>query len=474
MKKIVTYLLLLSFIGALPLNRALAEAPPAESPAETLIRNATVLTITKGVLQNADVLIRDGKIAAVGKNLQAPASARVIDATGKFVMPGIIDCHSHTMMDAVNEGTLAVTSMAHTRDVLNPTDINIYRELAGGVTTINILHGSANPIGGLNSVVKIKFGRPIEDYIFPGAMPGIKFALGENVKRSSNPNLPGVTRRYPNTRMGVEEVIRDAFTRARDYKKTWDEYHAATARGQKNLIPPRRDLQLEPLVEVLEGKRYVHSHCYRADEILMLIGIANEFGFKVKTFQHVLEGYKVAKEIAAHGAGGSTFADDWAYKIEAYDAIPYNTAIMTRAGVVSSVNSDSDERARRLNIEAAKAMRYGDLTEEQALKLVTINPAIQLGIQDRVGSIEVGKDADLVIWNGHPLSVYARVDTTFIDGDIFFDRQQDITNRAELAKERAALEQAEPNRPSTGGRAPQAPRGRRPGGENDDAEGERP
>jgi imidazolonepropionase-like amidohydrolase len=475
MKRIVTRLLLLSLIGALPLNGALAQQSRAENPAETLIRNATVLTITHGTLQNSDVLIRKGKIAAVGKNLRAAASARVIDATGKYVMPGIIDCHSHTMMDAVNEGTLAVTSMARTRDILNPTDVDLYRELAGGVTTINILHGSANPIGGLNTVAKIKYGRPIEEFIFPGAPPGIKFALGENVKRSSSPNLPGIQRRYPNTRMGVEEVIRDAFTRARDYKANWDEYNAGVKRGEKNLIPPRRDLQLDPLVEVLEGKRLVHSHCYRADEILMLINIANEFGFKVKTFQHVLEGYKVAKEIAQHGAGGSTFADSWAYKIEAYDAIPYNTAIMARAGVVSSVNSDSDERARRLNLEAAKAMRYGDLSEEEALKLITINPAIQLGIQDRVGSIEVGKDADLAIWNGHPLSVYARVAATLIDGDIFFDRDKDLGLRAELAKERAQLEQAEPNRPSAGGRPPQAPRGRRPGKDDDDVwEGEQP
>jgi imidazolonepropionase-like amidohydrolase len=332
-----------------------------------------------------------------------------------------------------------------------------------------VLHGSANPIGGLNTVVKIKYGRPLADFIFPGAMPGIKFALGENPKRSSSPTLPGVQRRYPNTRMGVEEVIRDAFTRARDYKKTWEEYRTAVERGDKNLIPPRRDLQLEPLVEVLEGKRYVHSHCYRADEILMLINLADEFGFKVKTFQHVLEGYKVAKEIAQHGAGASIFADFWAYKIEAYDAIPYNAAILTRAGIVVSMNSDSDERARRLNIEAAKAMHYGNLSEEEALKLITINPAIQLGIQNRVGSIEVGKDADLAIWNAHPLSVYARVDITLIDGDIFFDRQEDLARRPELAKERARLEQAEPNRPpAQGAQSPQAPRRRRPTNEDDD------
>jgi len=465
---------LLSFASAFPVSFARAQRTPAQ-PNETLIKNATVLTITHGTLSNADVLMRNGKIAAVGKNLNASANARVIDGTGKYVMPGIIDCHSHSMLDTINEGTLAVTSMVRTRDVMNPEDVDLYRELAGGVTTLNLLHGSANPIGGLNTVVKIKYGRPASEFLFPGAMPGIKFALGENVKRSSTPNQPGVQRRYPNTRMGVEETIRDAFTRARDYKTTWDEYRAKVAKGEKNLIPPRRDLQLEPLVEILEGKRYVHAHCYRADEILMLISIADEFGFKIKTFQHVLEGYKVAKEIAAHGAGASIFADSWAYKIEAYDAIPYTAAILTRAGVVVSMNSDSDERARRLNIEAAKAMHYGDLTEEQALKLVTINPAIQLGIQDRVGSIEVGKDADLAIWNGHPFSVYSRVDTTFIDGEVFFDRQADLARRADLAKERTTLEQAEPNKPPAAGQSPQRPRGRRPSHVDDDIwEGDQP
>jgi imidazolonepropionase-like amidohydrolase len=466
----IARLLLLSiFCGALS-TTVPAQQPQVEpaGPVETLIRNATLLTITHGTLENSDILIRRGKIAAIGKGLKAAANARVIDAGGRFVMPGIVDCHSHSMLDAINEGSLSVTSMVRTRDALNPNDVDLYRELAGGVTTLNLLHGSANAIGGLNTVVKIKYGRPVEEFIFPGAMPGIKFALGENPKRSSVPAIPGITRRYPATRMGVEEVIRDAFTRARDYRKTWDEYRAAVARREKNLMPPKRDLQLEPLVEVLEGKRFVHAHCYRADEILMLINIADEFGFKVRTFQHVLEGYKVAKEIARHGAGASIFADNWAYKIEAYDAIPYNAAIMTRAGVVVSMNSDSDERARRLNIEAAKAMRYGNLNEEQALKLVTINPAMQLGIEARVGSLEVGKDADLAIWNGHPLSVYARVDTTFIDGEVFFDRQQDLAGRAALQKERAQLEQAEPNRPPARGPSPQAPRGRRPAGADDD------
>ncbi|HEU4508412.1 MAG TPA: amidohydrolase [Pyrinomonadaceae bacterium] len=450
-------LLFVAIATALSVNVVHAQ----QTSPETLIRNATVLTVTRGTLENTDVLIRNGKIAGVGKNLNASANARIIDATGKYVLPGIIDAHSHSMLDTLNEGTLAVTSMVRTEDVLNPTDVDLYRALAGGVTTLNLLHGSANPIGGLNTVVKIKYGRPINEFLFPGAMPGIKFALGENVKQSSLPTRPGVPRRYPNTRMGQEEVIRDAFTRARDYKRALDEYRADKGKN-KDAIPPRRDLQLEPLVEILEGKRYVHAHCYIASEILMLISLADELGFKIKTFQHVLEGYKVAKEIAAHGGGASIFADSWAYKIEAYDAIPYNAAIMTRAGVVVSMNSDSDERARRLNIEAAKAMHWGDLTEEQALKLVTLNPAIQLGIQDRVGSIEVGKDADLAIWNGHPFSVYSRVNTTFVDGVVFFDREQDLARRPDLAKERATLEQAEPNKPPAQGQSPASPRRRRP------------
>jgi imidazolonepropionase-like amidohydrolase len=433
----------------------------AAAGGETLIRNATILTISHGTLQNSDILIRNGKIAAVGQNLKAPERARVIDATGKFVMPGIIDPHSHSMSDAINEGTLSVTSMVRIRDMLNPTAPNLYRELAGGTTTLNILHGSANTIGGQNTVVKIKYGRPVAEFIFPGAPPGIKFALGENVKRASSTVLPGQTRRYPATRMGQEEVLRDAFTRARNYKRAWDEHRAAVTRGDRNLIPPRRDLQLEPLVEVLEGKRFVHAHCYRADEIIMILNVAQEFGFKIRTLQHVLEGYKVAKEIAAHGAGASPFADSWGYKIEAYDAIPYNVAVMMRAGVLVSINSDSDERARRLNIDAAKMMKYGDLSEEEALRLITINPATQLGIQERVGSIDVGKDADLVIWTGHPFSVYSRVERTFIDGDIFFDREQDIARRAELQREREELLKAEVNRPpAQGGAPPGAPRPR--------------
>lgn len=434
----------LSALAALAPATLAAQAARVPSGGTTLIRNATVLTVTKGTLQNTDLLLQGGKIARIGQNLQAPAGAAVVDATGKFVMPGIIDPHSHMMSDAINEGSLSVTSMVRIADVLNPTAINVYRALAGGVTTINILHGSANTIGGQNATVKLKYGREASQMVFPGALPGIKFALGENVTRKNRSTvvIPGqgaAPARYPTSRMGQEEVLRDAFTRARDYKASWDDYRRGGSRG----VAPRRDLELEPLVEVLDGKRLVHAHGYRGDELLMLLNVADEFGFKVKTLQHGLEGYKIASEIAKHGAGLSTFADSWSYKIEAYDAIPYNVAILMRKGVVATINSDSDERVRRLNVDAAKLMRYGGLTEEEALKTITYNGAIQLGVQERVGSIEVGKDADVAIWSAHPLSVYANVDKTFIDGELFFDRQKDLAEREAKARERQELERAE-------------------------------
>ena len=459
MKRLLTLAFLLTLACAVASAQTRGgQARAGGAAQDTLIRNATVLTASHGALPATDVLIRNGKIVAVGQNLKAPEGARVVDATGKFVSPGIIDPHSHSMMDgSVNECTKSVTSMANTRDILNPTAIDIYRELAGGTTAALLLHGSCNSIGGQSTTVKLKWGHPAADYPVPGAPPGIKFALGENPKRS-NFNVPGLQGRYPATRMGVEETIRDAFMRARDYRADWDDYRARIARGEKNLIPPRRDLELEPLVEVLEGKRYVHSHCYRADEILMLMNLADEFGFKIRTLQHVLEGYKVASEIAKHGAMGSTFTDFWGYKLEAYDAIPYNAAIMTRHGIVTTVNSDSDERARRLNIEAAKTVRYGGLTEEEALRLVTLNPAIQLGIDNRTGSIDVGKDADIVVWSAHPLSVYSHPELTFVDGELLFDRQADIARRPALEAERKQLEQAEANRaPAQGGTPPRAP-----------------
>jgi imidazolonepropionase-like amidohydrolase len=416
-----------------------ANPPDATAPAILLIQNATILTVSHGTIEHGSILIRDGKIAEVGQSIAKPQGAEVINANGQFVMPGIIDCHSHIAVDgSVNEGSVSVSSMVNIADVLNPDDIDIYRDLAGGVTVANVLHGSANSIGGQTVVIKLRWGAPASRLPFEGALPGIKFALGENPKRS-NFSIRGQEKRYPATRMGVEETIRAAFTEARDYKSKWDDYNKRTSGGEKNLIPPRRDLRLDPLVEVLEGKRYVHAHCYREDEILMLLRVAKEFGFKVRTLQHVLEGYKVADEIAAAGAGASTFSDWWAYKVEAYDAVPYNAAIMTRRGVVVSINSDDAEEATHLNQEAAKSIRYGGLSREEALKMVTINPAMQLGIDKRVGSIDVGKDADLVIYNRDPLSAYAVVQKTLIDGRVYFDRSRDIAERADREKEKKAL-----------------------------------
>src|SRR5687767_4033246 len=408
---------------------------------EILIRNATVLTITGGRIDNGSVLIRGTKIAAVGpaNEVPAPAGAQVIDATGKYLMPGIIDAHSHTAIDgSVNESTIPNSGMVRVRDVLTNLDVSSYRQLAGGTTAANVLHGSANAIGGQNAVVKWKWGKPVSEWFIRDAPAGIKFALGENPKSSNFQPPPGIQRQYPSTRMGVEEVIRDAFTRAQDYMADWDEYDARIRRREE-AIAPRKDLLLEEMADILRGRVFVHSHCYRSDEIVMLLRLAEEHGFKVRTFQHVLEGYKVAKEMAAHGAAGSTFIDWWGFKVEAYDAIPYNVALMTRKGVSVSVNSDSDELARRLNHDAAKSIKYGGLTEEEALKTCTINPATQLGIDHRVGSISVGKDADLVIWNGHPLSTLSRVETTFIEGEVYFDRAQDLQNRDRLRREKEAL-----------------------------------
>jgi imidazolonepropionase-like amidohydrolase len=438
---VITLTAAFTVILALTASKLFAAQPAAapEAAPLILIQNATILTVSHGTIEHGSILIKDGKIAEIGESVKAPKDTQVIDANGQFVMPGIIDCHSHIAIDGdVNEGSIAVSSIANTADVLNPEDVDIYRDLAGGVTTANILHGSANPIGGQTVVIKLRWGQPASKLPFEGAVPGIKFALGENPKHS-NFGGRGRESRYPATRMGVEETIRSAFSEARDYKAKWDDYNKRTAAGEKNLIAPRRDLRLDPLVEVLEGKRYVHSHCYREDEILMLLRVAKEFGFKVRTLQHVLEGYKVADELAAAGVGASTFSDWWSYKEEAWNAIPYNAALMTRRGVVVSINSDDAEEATHLNQEAAKTIKFGGLSRDEALKLVTLNPAIQLGIDKRVGSIDTGKDADLVIYNRDPLSAYAVVQKTLIDGRVLFDRQKDIADRPTLEKEKKAL-----------------------------------
>jgi imidazolonepropionase-like amidohydrolase len=443
--------------------------PDAQAPTPRIvaIRGGTVLTVTKGTIQNGTVILRDGKIAAVGgPETAVPSGADTVDAKGRFVSPGIIDAHSHIAADSINEGGTTVSSMTGIEDVLDPTDINIFRDLGGGLTVANVLHGSANPIGGKNTVIKLRWGklRPSE-LVFEGAMPGIKFALGENPKdiRFGGGGQQQPPRRYPATRPGVEYVIRDAFTRAKAYQRDWQDYERRRKAGPDGpnatpILAPRRDLQLEPLVEILEGKRLVHAHAYRADEILMLMRVADEMGFKVATFQHVLEGYKVADEMAAHGAGGSTFSDWWAYKVEAEDAIPYNATIMHKRGVLVSINSDSAEHARRLNTEAAKSMHWGGLTEDEALSFVTINPAKQLRIDNRVGSLEAGKDADVVIWNKHPLSTYAIVDRVYIDGQIYYDRQADDRRLTDARAEKSKLAAAEGRAAPTA--EPQTPRDR--------------
>ena len=419
-------------------------APAAEAAAATpenviAIRDATILTVSHGRIEHGMVLIRGTKIAAVGPNdsVAVPAGAQVIDAAGKFVLPGIVDTHSHTAVEgSVNEISLPNSGMVRIRDVLTNEDIDVYRQLAGGTTTALVLHGSANPIGGQSQIVKWKWGHPVSEWPVADAPRTIKFALGENPKSSNFRPPPGIPLQYPVTRMGVEEVIRQAFTDARDYMAKWDEYDAARKRGQ-NPIPPRRDLLMETMADILRGNIDVHSHCYRSDEILMLLNLSDELGFKIRELQHVLEGYKVAKEIAAHGVGGGTFIDWWGFKMEAYDATPYNVALMVRAGVLTSVNSDDAELARRLNLDAAKAIKYGGLSEDDALKLCTLNGAKQLRLDHRIGSIDVGKDADLAVWTAHPLSTYARVETTFVDGEILFDRQRDLQLRKDLAKEKA-------------------------------------
>ncbi|MBK7393034.1 MAG: amidohydrolase family protein [Chloracidobacterium sp.] len=460
MKKITAYFVLLILLVG-----SFSVVVSAQSNNDVLIKNASVLTAARGTLENTDILIQNGKITRIGKGITAPAGARVIDATGKFVTPGIIDAHSHSMLDAINEGSFSVTSMVRTRDMLNPTDIEIYRALAGGVTGALLLHGSANSIGGQSTTVKFKWGHPVEDYPIADAPPGIKFAMGENVRQTTFSPPPGTPLRYPRTRQGVIETMRDAFIRARDYKQAWDDFKSG-----KTKVQPRTDLELKPIVEILEGKRLVHAHGYRADEHLNLMLLADEFGFRVATLQHGLETYKIAPEIAKRGTGASIFTDFWGFKLESYDAIPYTAYILWKNGVNVSINSDDGGRMRRLNLDAAKVQKYGGVPEQDALQMITLNPAKQLGIDKRTGSIEVGKDGDVVIWNAHPFSVYSRVDTTIIEGVTYFDRAVDAKMRMDVAKERETLEKLDINKaPGTGGGPPSRPAERRRG-DRDDAD----
>ena len=395
-------------------------------PETILIKNATVWTNEKeGRLENTDVLVKNGKIARIGKNLSDP-SAKVIDGTGKHLTPGIIDEHSHIAAFSINEGAHSVTSEVRIADNLNPEDISIYRELSGGVTTAHILHGSANTIGGQTQLIKLRWGVNDEELKFKGADPFIKFALGENVKRTAS--LQGNTR-YPDTRMGVEEVQMDAFQRAVDYENAMKKLPATT----------RRNLQLDALVEVMNKKRFITCHSYVQSEITELMRVAEKFGFKINTFTHILEGYKVADKMKAHGSNASTFSDWWAYKLEVQDAIAYNATIMQKEGLNVCINSDDAEMARRLNQEAAKSGKYGGMSEEDAFKMVTLNPAKALHVENKVGSIKVGKDADLVLWSDNPLSIYAKALYTIVDGTIYFDREHDMQMRRQIAAERYRL-----------------------------------
>lgn len=430
------------------LDAALATQPypsPPETPSRVLIRNGTVWTMGQGgIVEQTDVLIENGRIAAVGRGLHAGSGALVIDAAGQHVTPGIIDAHSHSATEQLdlNEGVNSISAEVRVRDVLDPRSPQIYEQLAGGVTVAHVLHGSGNAIGGQSALIKYRWGvKTPDELVLAGAPPTIKFALGENPTRAAfRGGMPGgAGLRYPATRMGIAAFIRSNFELARQYQRDWQRYEALPKREQARTPPPRRDLRLEPLVEILDGRRSIHSHSYRADEILMLMRLADEVGFKVGTFQHVLEGYRVADEMAAHGAGGSTFSDWWSFKMEAFEAIPWNAAIMEERGVLVSLNSDNSELARRLNLEAAKMLHYGGLDRQRAFAMVTLNPAKQLGIEQRVGSIAAGKDADVVVWSGDPLSVYTRADLTFVDGRLRFDRQRDVAHRAEVAEARTRL-----------------------------------
>ncbi len=419
---------------------------------DILIKNSTVWTNeSDGRLETTDVLIRAGKIVQIGKNLQA-GTARVIDGSGKFLSPGIVDEHSHIAAFSINEGAQSVTSEVRIGDNLDPDDVDIYRQLSGGVTTSHILHGSANTIGGQTQLIKLRWGVNDEELKFKGADPFIKFALGENVKRTPSQS----NTRYPDTRMGVEEVQVDAFQRAADYQKQWKE--AEEHNKKKGATPSvvRRNLELDALVEILNRKRFITCHSYVQSEILELMKVADRFGFKVNTFTHILEGYKVADKMKAHGANASTFSDWWAYKLEVQDAIAYNPTIMQRVGLNVCINSDDPEMARRLNQEAAKSVKYGGMSEEDAFKMVTINPAKALHVDDRIGSIKVGKDADVVLWSDNPLSIYAQALYTIVDGTVYFDRSKDLEKRKLIHEQRTKLieKMMAENKANPGGMAP--------------------
>lgn len=391
-----------------------------------LIKNATVITATKGTLENSDLLVQDGIIKQIGKNLNAPSGVQTIDATGKYLMPGIIDAHSHVGLDVVNEATSPITSEVRMKDMVNPFEIGIYRALAGGVTVSHAMHGSANVIGGQNATLKHRWGSTDpQDIIMQDSPRTIKFALGENPTRVHGRGA-GI---QPRSRMGVEAVIRNGFNEALQYKKAWADYTAKASTKGNTTVAPEYDERLQTLADILDGKIIIHCHSYRADEIYMLINVAKDFNITKLVFQHTNEGFKVAPEIAKYTMGASVFADWWAYKMEVYYSTAFNAAILTANGAITSINSDDAELIRHLYHEAGKTQRYGGLTDDQAIALITINPAKQLGIDDKVGSLEVGKQADMVIFDNHPLSVYAVPMMTFIDGVKYFDIKENADDQ---------------------------------------------
>ena len=419
-------------LGPLPVPLGVYGRLEPAKPRTVLVREADIWTCADdGILEDTDMLVEDGRIVAIGRGLEAPEGAMVIEAAGLHLTPGLIDCHSHTgISGGVNEGAQPNTAEVRIGDVINPDDIDWYRQLAGGLTAANQLHGSANPIGGQNSVVKIRWGGTIEDMRLDSAPGGIKFALGENVKRGGG---------YPDTRMGVAAFMEDAFQAAIERQEEIRRFEAMSEDDRARTLPPRPDFELDAVAEILAGDRLIHCHSYRQDEILMLLRLCERYDVRIGTLQHILEGYKVADAIAAHGAGASSFSDWWAYKMEVMDAIPYSGTLMHQVGVLVSFNSDDDELATRMNDEAAKAVRWGGLDQTEALKFVTLNPAKQLGIDDRVGSIEIGKDADFVIWNESPLSSYSRCEQTWIDGCRLYHREEARAAHAEAMRERGRL-----------------------------------
>lgn len=430
MKKILATVLLATLA-------VLCSAGPAAAAGSLLIKNGIVLTVTRGVIARGDVLVENGLITRIGENIAAPPGVPVIDAAGRYVLPGLIDSHTHIALAGTNEGSEAITPEADVGAVINADDASLFTALTGGVTMAHTMHGSANPIGGLNVTLKMKWGRPSEELVVHEAWRTLKFALGENVKQSSRTIVAGgPPPRYPQTRMGTNAILRREFLRAQNYVAEWDRYEKlkSSKTPPKTLLPPRRDLRLEVLADLLKGKMVARCHDYQATEALEFMGLAKEFGFKVGALEHAWEAYKIADELVAAKIGISVFADSWAYKMEAAEGIAYDAGYCSKKGVLVSINSDSSERIRRLFNDAAKTMKYGGLSEDEALMLVTINPARQLGVDKYVGSLEVGKQADIAIFNEHPMSAYTRCDMTIIDGDVYFDRAGIVAAREEAAK----------------------------------------